>query len=279
MTSISDVYMYGTGYDDANHRLVSTNAKNFAGTAWSSNYNKLNNNHYTCFNTSGECSPVYYIYYTNSSTAYYVEIPTGKTISGMLDEMLTSSSNTNNSTIKTAIDNWYNTNMTSYTSELEDTPWCNDRSIYTLGGWDPNGGSTTVHLYFGGYGRTNSTYSPSLSCNKNDAFTKDDVVTGNGKLTYPVGLLTSDEIMLAGGKYGANNSTYYLYTNQHYWSGTPNIFNYLTHFAYALFVPSGGSLSSNAVDTSFGVRPAVSLKPGIRFASGDGMAGTPYVVE
>ena len=277
MTSISDVYMYGTGYDDANHRLVSTNAKNFAGTAWSSNYNKLNNNHYTCFNTSGECSPVYYIYYTTASRAYYVEIPTGKTISGMLDEMLTGSSNTTNSTIKTAIDNWYSANMTSYTSELEDTPWCNDRSIYQLNGWDPNGGDTTKYLYFGPYGRAYSTYSPSLSCNKNDAFTKDDVVIGNGKLTYPVGLLTSDEIMLAGDIGGVINTTYYLYTYSNYWSVSPYYYSNLSASEFSIY--SNGYLNPYVVNTSIGVRPAVSLKPGIQFASGDGTAGTPYVVE
>ena len=277
MTSISDTYMYGTGYDETNHRLVSTDAMNFAGTAWSSNYNKLNNNHYTCFNTSGECSPVYYIYYTTSSTAYYVQVPAGKTISGMLDEMLTNSSNTTSSTIKTAIDNWYSTNMTSYTSKLEDTPWCNDRSIYQLNGWDPNGGDTTKYLYFGGYGRAHSTYIPNLSCSKNDAFTKDDVAIGNGKLTYPVGLLTSDEVMLAGGNVVTDNSIYYLYTNRSYWSGAPDY--YINDSAIEFRVGSSGGLNANFVFNTYGVRPAVSLKPGIRFARGDGTADTPYVVE
>ena len=212
MTSISDVYMYGTGYDENNHRLVTTNAMNFAGTDWKTYYNQLSNNHYTCFNTSGECNQVYYIYYTNSSTAYYVTIPSGKTISGMLDEMLTSSSNTYDSDIKTAIDTWYAANMTSYTSKLEDTPYCNDRTIYQLNGWSPTG-STTSYLYFNAYGRTQSPYTPSLTCNTNDAFTV-SASTGNGKLTYPVGLLTADEIRLAGGRRGSSNSTYYLYTNQ-----------------------------------------------------------------
>ena len=276
MTSISDVYMYGTGYDENTHKLVTTNAMNFAGTDWGTYYNQLNNNHYTCFNTSGECEQVYYICYTDSSTAYYVQIPSGKTISQMLDEMLTSSSNANDSTIKTAIDTWYANNMTSYTNKLEDTPYCNDRTIYQLNGLNPNGGSTTSYLYLSPYGRTKSTYTPSLTCNTNDAFTV-STSNGNGKLTYPVGLLTSDEIMLAGGKRGSSNSTYYLYTSQNWWSGSPL---YFTNYAFELLVNSSGSLTHNNVVNAYGVRPAVSLKPGTKFAEGGtGISTNPYVVE
>ncbi len=275
MTSISDTYMYGTSYDENTHKLVTTNAMNFAGTDWATYYNQLNNNHYTCFNTSGECNQVYYIYHTSNSRAYYVTIPSGKTISQMLDEMLTSSSNANDSTIKTAIDTWYANNMTSYTSKLEDTPYCNDRTIYQLNGWSPTG-STTSYLYLSPYGRANSTYTPSLTCNTNDAFTV-SASNGNGKLTYPVGLLTADEIRLAGGKYGSNNSTYYLYTNQNWWSGSPFYFYFS---ALEFFVNSSGYLDSNNVNLAYGVRPAVSLKPGAKFLSGgDGTSTNPYVVE
>ena len=276
MTSISDVYMYGTGYDENTHKLVTTNAKNFAGTDWGTYYNQLSNNHYTCFNTSGECNQVYYIYYTNSSTAYYVTIPSGKTISGMLDEMLTSSSNTYDSDIKTAIDTWYAANMTSYTSKLEDTPYCNDRTIYQLNGWSPTG-STTSYLYFNAYGRTQSPYTPSLTCNTNDAFTV-SASTGNGKLTYPVGLLTADEIRLAGGRRGSSNSTYYLYTNQYWWSGSPGDFYYRNASEFNVYYAD--ALTNYSVNSACGVRPAVSLKPGTKFSSGgDGTSTNPYVVE
>ena len=38
--------------------------------------------------------------------------------------------------------------MTEYTTYLEDTVWCNDRSVDDLGGWNPNGGDITSYLYF-----------------------------------------------------------------------------------------------------------------------------------
>ena len=278
MTSISDTYMYATGYDETNHKLITTNAISFAGTDWKTNdnYKSLNNNHYTCFNTSGECQEVYYIYYTTNSAAYYVTIPSGKTTTMMLDEMLTSSTNTTDSTIKTAIDTWYAANMTSYTSKLEDTPYCNDRMIYQLNGWDSNGGDTTKYLYLGAYGRTQSPYTPSLTCNINDAFTLPGNLQGNGKLTYPVGLLTADEIRLGGGGIGSNSS-YYLYTGEYWWSGSPSYFYY--SYADEFDVYSSGNLSDNGVNYAHGVRPAVSLKPGTKFSSGDGSYTDPYVVE
>ena len=83
------------------------------------------------------------------------------------------------------------------TSYLEDTVWCNDRTIYKLGGWEANGGSTRDSaLYFGVYGRIIKS-NPSLSCRKIDSFTT-LTNNGNGALNYPVGLLTADEIMYAG---------------------------------------------------------------------------------
>ena len=278
MTGISAVYQYGKTftYSNGTYTLSSTGIKSFAGTAWTSNYNQLSNNHYTCFTTETTCSNIYYIYYTNNSTAFYITLTGGKSVEDAISEMLTSSSNSTNSTIKTEIDNWYNTNMTSYTDKLEDTVWCNDRNIYQLNGWNSNGGDTTKYLYFNVYGRVSSTYNPSLSCDKNDAFTKDNVAIGNGKLIYPVGLITADEIMLAGGK-NSTNSTFYLYTNQNYWTGTAS--GYSTKLAVVLDVNSTGSLYNYGVRDDYGLRPAVSLKPGVRFVSGNGTSDTPYVVE
>ena len=82
--------------------------------------------------------------------------------------------------------------------------------------------------------------------------------------------------MLSGGT-NSSNSTYYLYTNQAYWSGAPR--NYTTYYSSKFGVYSTGNLDERSVSNACGVRPAVSLKPGVRFASGDGTSDTPYVVE
>ena len=272
-SQLNHVYLYGGSvtYSNGNYTLTST--KSSSGT-WSDDYNTLNNYHYTCFNNTGTCSTVSYIFYTEEDAAYYVTLSGGKTINDALSDMLTNSSNTNNSTIKSAVDAWYQSNMTSYTSYLEDTPFCNDRGISSLAGWKPNGGSVTSS-YFTLKARSRSS-SPSLACsNTNDAFTVSSE-NGNGKLTYPVGLLTADEAKLAGGASGANN-TFYLYTGAEYHLMSPAGFDVL--YESTIFsITSTGYFSWGNVITESGVRPVISLKPGATITSGDGTVSDPYVL-
>ena len=276
MSSVTDTYYYGKDvtYSNGTYTLTNTITSN----SWSSIYNTsdgIYNHHYSCLSTGNTCSSVYYIYYTDSSTAYYITLKDGKKVEDALSEML--NNNTNNSKIKTVIDSWYSTNMTGYTNKLEDTVWCNDRSIGAKNGWDPNGGNSTSYLYFSAYNRAYSTHSPSLICSRNiDKFTT-STSNGNGKLDYPVGLLTADEIMLAGGKGGTSNNSYYLYTGKYYWAGSPNFF----HIGYAreFYVYSDGALSNFYVNYSAPVvRPSVSLAPGTEMI-GSGTVDDPYQVD
>ena len=179
--------------------------------------------------------------------------------------------NSTNSTIKTTIDNWYSSNMTSYTDYLEDTVFCNDRRISNLGGWNPSGGSLTTYLYFG----ANSRDTANLKCtNETDRFS---ISNSKAKLTYPVGLLSMDETLLGKttSKYSSNN--YYLNTGSSYWAGSPSRFNDFNAYEYDVY--SVGDLYGYSVRHTYGVRPAVSLIPGTVYSDGDGSKNNPYVVE
>ena len=192
-----------------------------------------------------------------------------KYVGYMYGSSIDDTANTNDSTIKTAIDTWYKTNMTSYTSQLEDTVFCNDRS-YTSG-------ST---LKFGAYTRLNTNPTPTLKCqNTKDKFTV-DASNGNGALTYPVGLITADEMAYAGGKVydgsaDANNS-FYLYTGKLYWTLSP--YSFYNSVASGFRLSDVGRLSDEFVDHSYGVRPSVSLQPGIAKTGGSGTAADPFVI-
>lgn len=233
--------------------------------------------HYTCFDTTKECKDVYYIHYFGSSyQIYYLKLSSGKNIEDAKNEMFT---NTTDSTIKKKIDTWYSQNMTAYTSKLEDTIWCNDRTLYSgsLAGKDVDAG--TKQSYFSDYNRIYTKFSPSIECSNEsrDGFTVSTSSGGNGKLTYPVGLLTANEVMLAGGR-NASNSNYYLYTGQFYWLLSPSYFDYI--YANGFGVSSGGRLDlSNVVFNSVGVRPSVSLAPGTKTTEGNGTVDDPYIVE
>ena len=47
-----------------------------------------------------------------------------------------------------------------------------------------------------------------------EVYTTSGSSQGNKALTYPIGLITADEVAYAGGVYGSSNSSYYLYTGQ-----------------------------------------------------------------
>ena len=273
MSSVTDTYVYGNDvtYSNGTYTLKDT----MTSSSWSTDYKTLATKyHYTCLSTSATCSSVYYIhYFGNSSSVSYLTLTGGDNIETAKTKMFT---NTTDSKIKTTIDNWYKTNMTSYTDKLEDTIYCNDRTI-TEGPLLSKDTSGTGYSYFAGYTRI-KTHKPSLDCsNSNDAFTVSSSI-GNGKLTYPVGLITIDEVMYAGGRDLRQNSTYYLYTNQKWWLGSPDSF--YNFQPYAWFVDSSGSLSSiGALYNNYGVRPVVSLAPSIEISSGSGTSTDPYIVK
>lgn len=203
---------------------------------------------------------------------YYLTLTGGDDIESAKTKMFT---NTTDSIIKTTVDNWYKNNMTGYTSKLEDTIYCNDWTFST-GALISKDTSSTDYNYFAGYTRINSS-NPSLKCsNPNDAFTVSSNL-GNGKLTYPVGLITADEIMYAGGKNDSYNSTYYLYTNQHLWSGTPYRFKFTATDIWGVVLQ--GNVGYDMSTSGKGVRPVVSLSPSIEISSGSGTSTDPYIVK
>ena len=131
------------------------------------------------------------------------------------------------------------------------------------------------YLYFNSYRRMYSSYKPTLKCqNTNDKFTV-ETSNGNGALTYPVGLITADEMKYAGAA-NFSNSSFYLYTSQYYWALSPSDFN---GTAAGEFVLDSSGRLGYVVSGSRGVRPSVSLKPGIAITGGSGTAIDPFVVE
>ena len=193
--------------------------------------------------------------------------------------------NTNDSTIKAYIDNWYKTNIVGTTNEqyLVDNVFCNDRSISSdkptssysnLGyGWR----ATAYRWYYGPWSSGGYNSSMRLMCpQKNDAFTVSDTTNGNGALTYPVGLLSSDEIVLAGG-WNTYNSGYYLCTGQDWWASSPYYFN--GSDAFVRYVASNGAANGDYyVRGADGVRPVFNLKAEV-LAQGSGTAEDPYRIS
>ncbi|MBO5139015.1 MAG: hypothetical protein J6B89_05215 [Bacilli bacterium] len=186
--------------------------------------------------------------------------------------------NTNDSDVKKVIDGWYSKNMNEYTDKLEDTVWCNDRSVISNSEFTGEGmGTKTKKTMYGARNRLRENRTPSLECtNLNDRFTVESV-NGNGKLTYPVALLTADEMAYAGASYLIKNDSYYLYTSKFYWSMSPFRF---TSDAGGLDMYASGYLDVVSLNNvNGGIRPSVSLKPGTTIRTGDGTVNFPYVID
>ena len=198
--------------------------------------------------------------------------------------------NTNSSTIKTVIDSWYQNNLSSYSKYIADAIYCNDREVVqvnNVGGMTLTGnGAGTNESAYAGFNRTYVNHAPTLKCkNKNDRFTTSSTL-GNGALTNPIALITSDEVVMGGGAgfdtatmtYITNNN-YYLYpVNGNYWYWTMTPFAYTGGDAVVDVVSYGGGVFYSDVDGNFAVRPVVSLKSDA-IGGGVGTSSNPFYVN
>ena len=196
---------------------------------------------------------------------------------GNLGSVANARENTTNSTIKTIIDNWYKDNLnTNYGKYLSTTAvYCNDRS-------------TSDNTNFGAYTRLGTNKTPSYDCaTTEDKFTVDSS-TGNGKLTYPIALMTADEVSFAGGLYGTNAPTWYYYNSAKgsstgdtlWWLLSPSYWDGSYALVFTVYGSSyPGYLNDNSVYIAGGVRPAISLKSCIKYSTGNGSASDPYTIK
>ena len=204
---------------------------------------------------------------------------------GTSGSLVNNRTNTNNSTIKGVIDTWYAKNMTSYTKYLSTTAvYCNDRS-------NPKGGYNTgkTRFNYGTMTRLSTNRIPTFDCAATeDKFTV-DTSTGNGKLTYPIALMTADEVNFAGGVYAATNAPTWYYYNSAKGSSTGKTEWWLLSPSYwdggnarVFFVvgsSSPGYLNISDARGTRGVRPVLSLKSCIKYSTGDGSASDPYTIK
>ena len=170
------------------------------------------------------------------------------------------------STIKGVLDNWYNNNLSSYSNYIttgNGATFCNDRTPYT----GPGTGAT--YTEYAAHNRLVTNKTPSLKCA--------DI---NDRFNTKIGLITADEVAYAGGVWNVDNSKYYLYTNQWYWTMSPDIFTASgTHPVFNFSVLGSGSFNyAGVADPTIGVRPIINIKSNTQFYEGSGTSSDPYIV-
>ena len=192
--------------------------------------------------------------------------------------------NTNDSTIKTYVDNWYKNNLTAYTKYLsKDAVYCNDRNLESGKTY-----STTSNFGYAPRERVYTNKQPTYNCtNMSDAFSVNNT---SAKLDYPVGLITADEISYAGGEayipltapyawYYTNANGESSYGNDFFWALSPDCWDGSGSGVWNVLGSDGpGRLNGGFVVVSVAVRPSVSLSSCNLISRGDGSANNPYTV-
>ena len=173
--------------------------------------------------------------------------------------------------IKHCVEDWFSQTSLVGNPNIENNQiYCNDRSVID-GTW-----SFSSNINYASYTRIANKKNPVLTCsNYNDKFTYENSSIGNKKSKYPVGLITADEVAIAGNILFIMNKKSYLYTNQDYWVGTPLSFRDSNAYSFAFL--SDGYLNSRNVTSSIGVRPVISLSSNVKL-HGNGTWQNPYKV-
>lgn len=154
-------------------------------------------------------------------------------------------SNKYDSNAKKVVDAWYEKEFKNSKVKLQDTVFCNDRSISSGGG----------------YGTIETTYSRDFSfgCKQqNDKFTVSNNV-GNGKLKYPIGLITKAELNIY------NAIRMYFYTI------TPRVFSYSSSVYTDYYYGSYTTYEEPIV-------PMIAIKGNEYVSQGTGRYDDPYLI-
>ena len=228
----------------------------------SANRELLKTHHYTCFTTGTTCNEIIYINNASSTEVAGRKFNNAPNMISAIENMLSANDvNQTNSTIKTGIDAWYKRYLSDYTFDLEDIIHCNDRSVAEYVSYDPSNETLGNYLYFRTY-FTNTDSSKLLKCvNETDKFS---LSNNKAKLTYPISLIQYYDLHILK---NSNLKT----PGKVFWTGTP--YWSLSGTPY-IYLNSGAGY----VYSGYGVRPAISLKPGTEYVSGTGSMDDPYIV-
>ena len=222
---------------------------------------------YTCHARNvTSCKEVHYWHDSyNKTTFHMITFKNGKKLEDWQTEMF---ENTNDNNVKTIVDQWYVNNiLDNYGDKIEDVVYCNDRRIIegALTSKDAAYGSHSIRYWANEFAASRRQYDGfTIDCADNrDSFTVSES-NGNGDLTYPVAILTSDEIKLTNGALSHESTPSF--------TMTPTMIQDGRVSRYCL------DASGNIWGTCSGVRPVLAVKYDTYINGGDGSTSNPYTL-
>ena len=290
-SSLADVgYMYNTRYEEnslsASGRVtlasdftyengvykLGSNRKT-VNVNYAYNVSSYTNYHYTCLDTSTECENIAFVNYLFNNQIRYILLKDGANISDALTEMLSSRDvNKYDSVIKSAVEAFYQNYLLDYNKYIEETIYCNNRSVYRYSGFaedgDLNGGSSSSETLLYESGLLEAGEELNLSCeNETDRFSISNPIA---KSKYSIGLPTLSELYLLNkqNNYSHGYGSYYLMSPRGIWGPSTQ----------AMSVIFNGSFSGYITKSPLSIRPIISLVKGTEYVKGNGSKENPYLV-
>ena len=167
-----------------------------------------------------------------------------------------------NSQAKSTLESWYQTNIESKSELTQNVVsgnyYCEQAKVKYSSRYTSGSASMTVY----------SSYTPDFKC----------ITDGNGKgiVNANVGLITYDEVVYAGSYYGKNNSNYYLYNNDYFWTMSPASFS--GSYSYVWRVNATGNLYDRYVADTSSIHPVLNLRTNV-MVTGTGTSTDPFVIS
>ena len=203
----------------------------------------------------------------------------------------------NESESKKMLENWYESSLLKYQKYIDtNAVYCSDleykvfniEQVKTYNSYIRISGISSFNDDWTGI--YSDTISPSFNCNSVESmYTYKKSGSGNKLLNYPIGLITGDELVFAGGKFGGENSLNYFnqnannefslgYYNSQWYTMSPSVSYSSEGNAYVLNVHINGSLYNQPVESSSLIRPVISVKGDNVYKSGNGSPESPYEI-
>lgn len=168
---------------------------------------------------------------------------------------VTSFSTTNNayfdaSSVKTYLETFYNSNLTSLDNYIKDSNFCIDK--------------TSSNNIYSSLTKNISSTSPSLKCDSSNIYAS------------KIGLIEADELAMAGNVYNKQSVDNYLYIDSTGWY-TLSPAKIEDNILYNITSNATSSISYNKITDSLGIRPVITIKNGY-ILDGNGSIDKPYEI-
>ena len=173
-----------------------------------------------------------------------------------------------NSNIKPILDNWYQNNLVSNSDKIVKSNFCVNFDYYTR----KSSGTYANVNYFQSYenlGQDSNNYSPILVC-PSKYITQENI-----------GLISAEGVVLAGGAYKENSTSYFLYNSgidNYYWTLSPAYYDPTYKNGNVFIVDKNGvptDWTRNLLTNSYYIRPVITINGNFEM-TGDETINNPY---